>query len=50
MPDLGSRPVHYASKQDLDLAILKAYPLIQTAPPVKVPMKPVPTVTINTEE
>lgn len=50
MPDLGSRPVHYASKQDLELAILKAYPIIQTAPPVKVPTKPVPTVTINTEE
>lgn len=25
MPDLGNRPVHYASKQDLKPAVLKAY-------------------------
>ena len=50
MPDLGSRPVHYASKQDLELAILKAYPIIQNTPPVKPTAKTMPTVTINTEE
>lgn len=34
MPDQGSRPVHYASKDDLERAILQAYPIVQTAPPV----------------
>ncbi len=34
MPDQGSRPVHYASKNDLERAILQAYPIVQTAPPV----------------
>lgn len=33
MPDQGSRPVHYASKNDLERAILQAYPIVQTAPP-----------------
>lgn len=50
MPDLGNRPVHYASKQDLELAILKPYPIVQTAPPMKSTGKPMPAVTINTEE
>ena len=33
MPDQGSRPVHYASKNDLESAILQAYPIAQTTPP-----------------
>ncbi len=35
MPDQGSRPVHYASKNDLEHAILQAYPIVQTAPPAE---------------
>ena len=34
MPDQGSRPVHYAGKDDLERAVLQAYPIVQTAPPV----------------
>ncbi len=34
MPDLGCRPVHYASKNDLERAILQVYPIVQTALPV----------------
>lgn len=33
MPDRGSRPVYYAGKEDLELAILKLYPFI----PMEVP-------------
>ena len=29
MPDRGSRPVHYAGKADLEMAVLKVYPFIQ---------------------
>jgi len=35
MPDQGSRPVHYASKDDLERAILQAHPIVQTAPPIE---------------
>ena len=43
MPDQGSRPVHYASKNDLERAILQAYPIVQTAPPA--PTKAAPEAT-----
>ena len=32
MPDLGKRPVQYASREELEAAILKAYPLIKNKP------------------
>ena len=35
MPDRGSRPVHYAGKNELEQAILKAYPVIHTVPAVE---------------
>ena len=57
MPDRGSRPVHYAGKQELERAILSCYPLIHvpmaTTMPSGVPatMKPLPIqITINTED
>ncbi len=37
MPDQGSRMVHYASKNDLERAILQTYPIVQTAPPAEEP-------------
>ena len=56
MPDRGNRPVHYAGKADLEAAILKAYPYINTARPAPMPpkqepaRKPMPMqVTLNTE-
>ena len=30
--DLGKRPVQYASREELEAAILKAYPLIKNKP------------------
>ena len=32
MPDRGSRPVYYASKSELEAAILAKYPLIRMEP------------------
>ena len=32
MPDLGKRPVQYASREELEAAILKAYPLLKNKP------------------
>ena len=32
MPDLGKRPVQYASREELEAAILKAYPLVKNKP------------------
>ena len=56
MPDRGSRPVRYAGKADLEEAILKAYPYINTAGPAPMQTKPEQAskpmpmqVTINTE-
>ena len=41
MPDLGNRPVHYAGRVDLEMAILKAFPALFTAPvlPAQQPQK-----------
>ena len=56
MPDRGNRPVRYAGKADLEEAILKAYPYINTAGPASMQTKPEQAskpmpmqVTINTE-
>ena len=54
MPDRGSRPVRYAGKSDLEEAILKAYPYINTTGTVTMQTKPEQAskpmqVTINTE-
>ena len=56
MEDKGSRPVHYAGKRDLEMAILKAYPFVHTVNPMTMPpkqetsTKPLPTsVSINIE-
>lgn len=56
MPDRGNRAVHYAGKADLEAAILKSYPYINTARPAPMPpkqepaRKPMPMqVTLNTE-
>lgn len=38
MEDRGSRPVHYASKAELERAILSAYPLVYSE--VTLPAKP----------
>ncbi len=35
MEDRGSRPVHYASRQELEAAILEAYPLVRYIPPIR---------------
>ncbi len=40
MPDPGSRPVDYASNNDLERAILQSYPIVQTAPPAPETEKP----------
>ena len=32
MPDLGKRPVQYASREELEAAILKTYPLLKNKP------------------
>ena len=40
MPDRGSRPVRYAGKAELEEAILKAYPYINTAAPAALQTKP----------
>ncbi len=42
MPDQGSRPVHYASKNDLERAILQVNPIVQTAPPAPEKATPEP--------
>ena len=56
MPDRGSRPVYYAGKQDLERAILQAYPFLfsaspaPTAQPQSEPVTPMPKQTsINVE-
>lgn len=46
MPDRGSRPVHYAGKQELERAIMGAFPMIHmpmgAAMPPRVPPAPTP--------
>ena len=54
MPDQGSRPVYYASKNDLERAILQACPIVQTARPAEKPeeqepeSQPVPQTNLRT--
>lgn len=44
MEDKGSRPVHYAGKEELERAILGEYPLVYTAAAVPTEPEPKPTV------
>ena len=38
MPDQGSRPVYYASKSELEAAIIAKYPLIRLEKPMPMPL------------
>ena len=53
MPDKGSRPVHYAGKEELERAILGEYPLVCTAAtpeePSSAPKPNVKTTAIQTD-
>lgn len=40
MPDQGSRPIHYAGKDDLERAVLQAYPIPYPQPSEESDMAP----------